>query len=168
MDVRDLLIESYGRVPPLVHDVVDGLTAGDLARRPGPEANPIGWLTWHLTRVQDHHLAELLDQQQVWVGSDWPGRFGLEPDPGDIGYGHSTEEVAGVRPDGPEAITGYHDAVWARTRAYLATVTADDLDRVVDEAWDPPVTLGIRLVSVVDDCVQHVGQAAYARGLLGL
>lgn len=168
MDVSALLLESYGRIPPLVHDVVEGLSSADLARRPGDEANTIGWLTWHLTRVQDHHLAELLDQQQVWVSSDWPAQFGLEPDADDTGYGHTPDDVADVRPDGPAAVTGYHDAVWARTRAYLGGLVAADLDEVVDERWDPPVTLGVRLVSVVDDCAQHVGQAAYARGLLGL
>jgi hypothetical protein len=168
VDVSDLLLESYGRIPDLVRDAVEGLSSVDLARRPAPGANTIGWLTWHLTRVQDHHLAELLDQQQVWVSSDWPSRFGLDADPDDTGYGHDADDVGLVRPDGPGAVTGYLDAVWSRTRAFLGTVTADDLDRVVDERWDPPVTLGVRLVSVVDDCAQHAGQAAYARGLLGL
>ena len=168
MDVSDLLLESYGRISPLVHDAVDGLAAADLVRPPGAEANTIGWLTWHLTRVQDHHVAELLDQQQVWATSDWAARFALEPDPDDTGYGHSPEDVAGVHPDGPAAVTGYHDAVWARTRSYLGGLSPADLDVVVDESWDPPVTLGVRLVSVVDDSLQHVGQAAYARGLLGL
>lgn len=168
MEVADLLLESYGRIPPLVHDVVEGLDAADLAARPRIDANPIGWLTWHLTRVQDHHLAELLDQQQVWMTSDWPGRFGLVPRDDDTGYGHATTEVARVRPDGPGAVTGYHDAVWARTRAFLSSVRADDLDEIVDDRWDPPVTLGVRLVSVVDDCAQHVGQAALVRGLLEL
>ena len=166
MDVSALLLESYGRISPLVHDVVEGLSSADLARRPVPDANPIGWLTWHLTRVQDHHVAELLDQQQVWVGSDWPAQFGLDPDPDDIGYGHTTEEVGEVRPDGPGAVTGYHDAVWSRTRAYLGSVTAEALDEVVDERWDPPVTLGVRLVSVLSDDLQHAGQAAYVRGLV--
>lgn len=166
MDVNDLLLESYGRIPPLVQAAVEGLTAEELAHRPTPDANSIGWLTWHLTRVQDHHLAELLDQEQVWTTSDWPARFGLEPDPEDHGYGHTPEQVAAVRPDGPDAVTGYHDAVWSRTRAYLSTLAPADLDDVVDERWDPPVTRGVRLVSVVDDCAQHVGQAAYVRGLL--
>ena len=52
------------------------------------------------------------------------------------------------------------------TVAYLATVAPEDLDRVVDERWDPPVTLGVRLVSVLSDDLQHAGQAAYARGLI--
>ncbi len=168
MDVADLLIESYGRIPDLVRGAVEGLSAADLARPPQPGANTIGWLTWHLVRVQDHHVAELLEEEQVWIGGDWAGRFGLAPDAADTGYGHTAEQVLRVRPDGPEAVTEYLEAVWARTRAYLDDLVPDELDQIVDERWDPPVTLGVRLASVVDDCAQHAGQAAYARGLLGL
>lgn len=168
MDVSDLLIESFGRIPDLVRGAVEGLSAEDLARPPQPGANTIGWLTWHLTRVQDHHVSELLDEEQVWVGGDWGPRFGLASDPDDTGYGHTAEEVLAVRPDGPETVTGYLDAVWDRTRHHLDDLVPDELDQIVDERWDPPVTHGVRLVSVVDDCAQHAGQAAYARGLLGL
>lgn len=170
MDVAELAAEVYGRVTEHVHRIVDGLSAEELASAPADGANPIGWLLWHLTRVQDHHVSELLDEPQVWMTSDWPPRFGYDPDgldPEEHGYGHTAEQVAGVRPDGPDAITGYYDAVWARTKAYLATLSPDDLDRVVDRRWDPPVTLGVRLVSVADDSIQHAGQAAYVRGLLG-
>lgn len=167
MDVSDLLIEAYGRIPPLAEAAVDGLDAEALATPPGPGANTVGWLVWHLARVQDHHVAELLDEDQLWVTGDWAARFGLEADPGNTGYGHDAEEVAAVRPDGPEACTGYLAAVQERTEAYLRTLSGSDLDRVVDDRWDPPVTLGVRLVSVADDSLQHVGQAAYARGLRG-
>jgi hypothetical protein len=37
---------------------------------------------------------------------------------------------------------------------------------VVDASWDPPVTLGVRLVSVISDDLQHAGQAAYLRGMI--
>lgn len=167
MDQSDLLIEAYGRVPSLVDQVVDGLDVDHLAARPGPDANSVGWMVWHLARVQDHHLAELLGQDQLWVTGDWAPRFGLEPDPDNTGYGHSPDEVAAVRPEGAGACTEYLDAVAARTEAFLRGLGPDDLDRVIDERWDPPVTLGVRLVSVIDDSLQHVGQAAYARGLLG-
>ncbi len=166
MDLSDTLTEIYGRIPPLVTAAVDGLDAEQLATPPAPGANTVGWLVWHLTRVQDHHVAELLDQDQVWVTSDWASRFGRDPDPADTGYGHSPAEVAGVRAEGPEVLIAYHDAVASRTIAFLRGLGPDDLDRVVDEAWDPPVTLGVRLVSVADDDLQHAGQAAYARGLL--
>ena len=48
----------------------------------------------------------------------------------------------------------------------MSGLTDADLPRVVDERWDPPVTLGVRLVSVISDCLQHAGQAAFVRGIL--
>lgn len=166
MDVAAVYTELYGRLPDLVRGAVDGLDADQLAAAPAPGANTVGWLVWHLTRVQDHHVTELVGDEQLWVAGGWAARFGLEPDPDDIGYGHDADEVAAVRPDGPEVLVGYHDAVHERTLRFLAGLRPDDLDRVVDERWDPPVTLGVRLVSVADDDLQHVGQAAYLRGLL--
>lgn len=166
MDVNELLTEAFGRLPELVRSAVEGLTAEQLAWAPAEGANSIGWLVWHLTRVQDSHLAELQDTDQVYVSGDWARRFGLKADPSDSGYGHTAAQVAGVRPESDRALIEYYDAVHARTTAYLAGLSADALDRVVDERWDPPVTLGVRLVSMYDDDAQHVGQAAYVRGLL--
>jgi hypothetical protein len=168
VDVSGLLQELFGRIPDHVHEAVDGLSAADLVTAPAPGANTIGWLVWHLTRVQDHHVAELLGREQVWTTEPWPARFGLERDARDTGYGHRPEQVAAVRADGPDALIGYYEAVATRTAELLATVTADDLVRVVDKRWDPPVTLGVRLVSVADDDIQHAGQACYVRGLLRL
>jgi hypothetical protein len=166
MDVAALLLELYGRVPPLAREAVEGLDRDALVTRPSPEANPVGWLVWHLARVQDHHIAEIIDAEQLWVGGDWAGRFGLEPDPANTGYGHSAAEVARVRPEGPEVLIEYLDAVQARTEEMLRGLVPGDLDRIVDRRWDPPVTLGVRLVSIADDGLQHVGQASYVRGLL--
>ncbi len=167
MDVAELLLELYGRIPPLVASAVDGLTADDLAREPEPGANTIGWLTWHLTRVQDHHVAELLGVEQIWVDGEWAAHFGVEPDPGNTGYGHDAADMEAIRPEGPEVIVDYLGAVDQRTRSMLGGLGQDDLDRIVDRRWDPPVTMGVRLVSIADDCLQHAGQAAYVRGLLG-
>ncbi len=166
MEARDILIEGLGRLPELVHTAVQGLAPEQLRRQPARGANSIGWLVWHLTRVQDSHLAELLDEEQIYLTGDWAPRFGLKADPSDTGYGHSPEQVAAVAPADAEVLSGYYGAVHGRTLRYLGGLTADDLDRVVDRNWDPPVTLGVRLVSVIDDDVQHAGQAAYVRGLL--
>lgn len=166
MDVAAVLLELYGRIPPLARDAVEGLSADQLLASPGADANTIGWLIWHLARVQDHHIAELLETDQLWATGDWAGRFGLDADPANTGYGHTAAEVAAVRPESAGALLEYLDAADAQTRSLLASVTADDLDRIVDRRWDPPVTLGVRLVSVADDCLQHAGQAAYLRGLL--
>jgi DinB superfamily len=166
VNVNDLLTEAFDRLPDLVRAAVDGLTPEQLVWSPAPGANSVGWLVGHLTRVQDHHVAELLGADQVWVAGDHAARFGLDPDPSDTGYGHTAARAATVRPDSAAALVDYYDAVAARTRALLRDVTPEELDRVVDERWDPPVTLGVRLVSVVNDDDQHVGQAAYVRGLL--
>lgn len=166
MDVAALLVELYGRIPPLVAAAVEGLGPEELTTSPDPGANTIGWLAWHLARVQDHHVAELLDTDQIWVDGDWAERVGVTADPDNIGYGHDRTQMEAIRPDGPDVLVAYLDAVWARTRTLLSSLGEDDLARVVDRRWDPPVTMGVRLVSIADDSLQHAGQAAYVRGLL--
>jgi hypothetical protein len=142
------------------------MTDEQLATRVGPAANPVAWLVWHLTRIQDDHVAGVAGTEQAWTADGWYDRFGLPFDPADHGYGHTTEQVAAVRVSG-ELLAGYHAAVHANTDAYVRTLVDADLDRVVDTSWDPPVTAGVRLVSVVSDSLQHAGQAAYVKGLLG-
>lgn len=166
MDVRELLVELFDRVSGHVEEIVAGLDAEALLATPKPDANPVGWLVWHLTRVEDAHVSEILGREQVWVEGGWAERFGLDPDPGNTGYGHGPAEVARVRPAGPQVLLDHYAAVASRTAGLLATVTPAELDRVVDRRWDPPVTLGVRLVSIVDDEIQHAGQAAYLKGLL--
>ena len=165
MRSSEVFLELYGRLPDLVRAAVDGLTPDELARPPAPGANTVGWLVWHLTRVQDDHVAEVAGRPQVWQEGDWAPRFGLDSGAMDTGYGWSAEQVAALRPDSADVLVAYCDAVAERTAAFFATLTDADLDRVVDDRWDPPVTLGVRLVSVADDDLEHVGQAAYVRGI---
>jgi uncharacterized damage-inducible protein DinB len=168
VDIASLLLEFYGRIPPLARRAVDGVDLDRLTESPSPGANSIAWLVWHLTRVQDHHVAELLGTNQLWVSGVWADRFGLDPDPSNTGYGHSARQAATIRPERAEVLLEYLDAVDSRTRWMLHALTPADLDRIVDRRWDPPVTLGVRLVSIADDSLQHAGQAAYVRGLLGV
>ncbi len=164
MDVNELLLDMFDRLPSLVGPVVHGLTPAQLRWVPAEGVNSIGWLIWHLTRVQDHHVAELLGEDQLWVSGPWAARIGIDPDAQNTGYGHSPDEVATIRPDSPEVLIEYLDTVAARTRNFVESLTRDDLDRVVDRRWNPPVTLGVRLISIANDDAQHIGQAAYLRG----
>jgi Protein of unknown function (DUF664) len=161
-----LLVDAFGRIREVVHRVVGGLTSEQLAFRLDPEANSIAWLVWHLTRIQDDHLADAAGAAQVWTSQGWVERFGLPFDPRATGYGHRSEQVAEVRVGSGELLAGYHDAVHQQTIRYLERLEDADLDRIVDRAWDPPVTLGVRLVSVIADDLQHAGQAAFIRGIL--
>jgi uncharacterized damage-inducible protein DinB len=165
MAPADILIDGFGRVNESVTAVLDGLDEEQLSARPAADANSIAWLIWHLVRVQDDHVAEVAGHEQVWNADGFAQRFALPFDPSETGYGFSAQQVGQVRATAAD-LSAYADAVHARTVSYLGTIDADDLDRVVDERWDPPVTLGVRLVSVLDDDAQHVGQAAYVRGLL--
>jgi hypothetical protein len=165
MDIAGLLTDSLGRVAEQVPGVARGLDVDQLAWRPDPGSNSIAWLLWHLTRIEDDHVAEVAGTEQVWTASGWYDRFGVPFPPEAHGWGQSADEVAQVRVDG-DLLAGYHDETAARTIAYVGTLTPGDLDRIVDERWDPPVSLGVRLVSVVNEVNQHLGQAAYLRGLI--
>jgi hypothetical protein len=159
-----LLVDGFGRVHEAVHAVLKGLSLEALTFRPDKEANPIGWLVWHLTRVQDDHVAEVAATEQRWTAQGWDARFALPFEPTATGYGQSGGDVGAVAVEA-SLLLGYHNAVHAATVTYVRGLVDVDLDRVVDTRWDPHVTLGVRLVSVLADDLQHVGQAAYLRGL---
>jgi uncharacterized damage-inducible protein DinB len=158
--------DAFQRIRDLGHRVVDGLSAEQLATRLEGRANSIAWLVWHLARIQDDHVADVAGYEQTWTAEGWYERFALPFDSSATGYGQSPADVAAVRVDA-ELLAGYLDAVHARTAAFVSGLSDADLDRVVDTHWNPPVTLGVRLVSVIGDDLQHLGQAAFVRGLLG-
>lgn len=159
---KSILTDAFSRVHDLVGSVTEDLSLEVATYRPDADANSISWLVWHLSRIQDDHLAGLAGTEQVWPG--WRDRFALPLDDFDHGYGHTSEQVATVRV-GAELLAGYHAAVHERTLHYLDELTVADLDQVIDTSWDPPVTVSVRLVSVLADALQHAGQAAYLRGL---
>ncbi|MGA3354513.1 MAG: DinB family protein [Acidimicrobiales bacterium] len=165
MKSAEMLTDAFGRIREVVAEVLEGVTSEELTARLDDEANSIAWLIWHLTRVQDDHIAEVAGIEQAWTSAGWAQRFGLPLEVSDIGYGNDSDQVAAVIA-AVDDLRGYHDDVYENTLEFLARVDDDDLDSVVDDRWDPPVTLGVRLVSVISDDLQHAGQAAYLRGVL--
>ncbi|MFE0461154.1 DinB family protein [Kitasatospora sp. NPDC058965] len=161
-----LLIDSFERVREVVAEVLDGLTEEELGWRGADgRTNPIGWLVWHLTRVQDIQVAAVAELPEVWRAQGWQRAFALPYPAGASGYGHSGADVGRFTATA-EQLAGYHGATHRQTVAYLAGLHERDYARVVDDAWDPPVTLGVRLVSTLSDDLQHAGQAALVRGAL--
>ena len=164
MRTNAIFIDGFTRISQGVARVVGGLVEDDLSYRADHEANSVAWLVWHLTRVQDDHVSELAGRPQAWAAAGWATRFALRLGADDTGYGHDSEAVGAVTA-GPDLLVGYHDAVFAATVEFLRGLQDEDLDRVVDTNWDPPVTMGVRLMSVLEDDFQHLGQAAFVRGL---
>lgn len=164
MNVADILVDGFTRIRETVHSTVEGLEPDDLHARLDEGANSIAWLVWHLTRVQDDHIADAAGIEQIWFTQDWAARFDLPFAKDATGYGQSSKQVAAVRVGSAELLLGYYDAVHLQTVGFLQGLDGAALDRVVDEAWSPPVTLGVRLISVLSDDLQHAGQAAFVRG----
>jgi hypothetical protein len=162
--MRAMVTDHFGRIRQLVNDVTDELSPVAAVWRPDPAANSIAWLIWHLTRIQDDHVAHLAGLPQVWTSRGWFERFALPFDAAATGYGHTGADVAAVR-TAPADLAAYHADVHELSLAYAAELTATELARVVDTRWDPPVTASVRLVSLLGDCLQHAGQAQYVRGL---
>ena len=165
MEANEILKDAFSRIGEQVRNTVTGLSAEQLAFRPHEDANSIAWLVWHLARVCDDHMSEIAGRDQLWVADGWAEKFGMEPDPHNQGTGHTSAQVAGIKPDG-DLLIGYTEAALKLTNDYLDTATAEELDRIIDRRWDPPVTVGVRIVSVINDGTEHAGQAAYVRGLI--
>ncbi|MGE2733635.1 mycothiol transferase [Mycolicibacterium vaccae] len=161
---REILRDSFTRLIEHVDAVTDGLTDEVSFYRPTPQANSIAWLLWHSARMQDAQLCDLAGTEQVWLREGWVDRFALDLPREAHGYGQTPEEVAKVRAPA-ELLSGYYHAVHRESLEYVASVTAEELARIVDRHWNPPVTASARLVSIVDDAAQHLGQAAYLRGI---
>lgn len=174
MTVTEVLTDAFGRIADSVAEVLEGLDASQLAVRLDADANPVSWLIWHLTRVQDDHVAAAFGSSsaQVWSAGAWAGQLGLPSSSLELGYAHTSAQVEAVSsaicgmPSPGKLLASYHEAVHAQTVRLVSSLNDADLDLVVDTRWTPPVTLGVRLVSVIADDLEHVGQAAYVRGIV--
>lgn len=166
MEGTAMVIDSLGRIQNTIHRVLNGLPEEHLYYRPTPDANPICWLIWHLTRVQDHHMSDLLGKEQLWTADGWHAKFGLPADIKNTGTRHTKEDVETVRADA-ETLQGYYDAVYARSQEVLNALSPEDLDKEINEPqYTPLPTIGVRLASIISDNTQHAGQAMYVRGML--
>jgi hypothetical protein len=163
---RDLLLDGFGRIRDGVPEVVDGLSVDELLWRPDADANHIAWLVWHLARQQDDQVAHLAGEQSAWLDDGWVDRFGLPYPPDAHGWSMTSNDVGRFTVADPGLFGDYHAAVHDRTAALVQGLDAEGYDRVVDAHWDPPVTVAVRIVSVLDDAAKHLGQAEYVRGLV--
>jgi uncharacterized protein DUF664 len=165
MYTSELLTDGFERIREVTLAAISGLSAQQLGRRLAPEANSIGWLVWHLTRIQDDHIADAAGIEQVWTTKGWADRFALPFADSATGFGQSPDEVGALRVSA-DLLAGYFEDVHAQTTNFVTRLQDADLDRIVDDRWDPPVSLGVRLVSVISDDLQHAGQAAFVRGVI--
>ena len=166
MEAKDIVIDALGRIRSILHRTLAGLSLDEIHRQPRPDANSIAWLTWHLTRVQDNGISGLFDQEQAWISQGWHGQFAMAADPDNEGQGHTPEQVAAFRAPAIQTLLDYHDSVWTRSQNFVIGLAPADFNRELNEPqYQPPPTVGVRLVSILSDNLQHAGQVAYLRGV---
>jgi hypothetical protein len=166
MEWNDMLSDGYNRIVDTMERVLEGLTQDDLDWQPSPDTNSIGWLAWHLTRQQDGQISSLMGEEQLWTKDKWYAKFDRPADPEDIGFGHTPEQVAAFKSPDIDTLLSYNRAVVERSKSYFNRLLKSDLDQELNEPWFQPLpTVGVRLISIMDDSVLHAGQAAYIRGL---
>jgi len=166
MEAKDIVIDALERIRSILHRTLAGLTLDEIQRQPTPDSNSIAWLTWHLTRVQDNGISGLFDQEQAWISQGWHAQFGMAPDPDNEGQGHTPQQVAAFRAPSIQTLLDYHDSVSTRSKSFVAGLTSAGFSRELNEPqYQPRPTVGVRLVSILSDNLQHAGQVAYLRGV---
>jgi hypothetical protein len=167
MEWQALLTDGYGRIMEVLEKTLKGMTPQDLDKQPRPDCNSMGWLAWHLTRLQDDHISARMGEEQLWTRDGWHARFNRPKNSKDIGFGHTPKDVAAFKSPQVETFLEYYRALLDRTVNYINSLSSADLDRELNEPWYQPLpTVGVRLISVMADNLQHVGQASYVRGFL--
>lgn len=168
MKWQQLIMDIYLRISQELELVLDGLTVDDLNQRPKSDCNSIGWLAWHMTRSQDRCTADLSGNEQLWIKDKWYIKFSRVQDPDDSGYHHSLEDITAFKsPDG-ETLLKYHHAVLEESTQYInKKLSESELDREIKSQTSGRVSLArVRILGVINDSLQHAGQAAYLRGLI--
>ena len=166
MDWKQILADAYGRVPGQYEHILQGLTKEDLDWRPKPDSNSIGWLAWHAARGEDAQISALMDEEQLWIKDGWHSKFNRPADAGDTGFGHKPKQMAAFKSPAASVLIAYQRATTKRSLKYIKSLSAKELDRVLNEPWfKPPPTVGVRLVSIFEDSILHSGEASYVRGL---
>ncbi len=165
MDVPTVVAHALHANAGFVQLALEGLTDADLLQRPNDQCNPIGWLLWHQTRVEDAIIANISGTPQVWIAAGWHARFGRPADPRDVGVGHTLEQVMALQPT-IAALQGYATAVREKTLAILPPLTPADLEREVPAPGGGTRKVGEYLGVLMVDHFHHSGQICYLRGYL--
>ena len=162
MIATDILIDGFTRVYDSLHRMLPDLSEAELAQEPHPS---MGWLAWRLSRVIDNNASRLAGKEQLWVAAGWGERFGMTPSSYDFGRSaaHSREQVHTFRASA-ELLLAYHEAVYARMKTYLSALSPEELARQIDiERYQPPPTVAVRLISVLENAMNNQGQISYLK-----
>ena len=169
MGVGTIPDASFDRVGSVLLRALDGLTLQQLKAQPaGTDSNPIGWIAFHLTRVHDRTFSLLLGKVQAFVEGGFHELFGLPADTGTLS-GNTLDEVREFNPNSAELLSSYWTAARGHSHKFLEGLTETDIETPTPPGVgpaSPPETYRLTVARVTSDTSQHIGQIAYARGLV--
>lgn len=172
MTLAEILIDALSRSRERFDRALADVTLEQANTPPvpdvAPRTNSLTWLAWHTARELDTQVAPLAGIEPVWITGGHRERFALTLPDDTEDWHHTPDQAAQVVVSDLGLLFAYLDDAYALATTYLRGLTPQVLDDVVDSSWDPPVTRGVRLASIIDDAAQHSGQAVYTRRLLGL
>ena len=164
MTLNEFIESALSQEHQFLTEAVQDLTPQELAWRAGPEANPIGWILWHMLRVEDFWVQFFAQRQlELWERDGWHQKFGLPTR--DTGFGHTTEQVASFPALDLSELLKYGEAVRASTLAYLRGLGPADF-QVIPRERRPDMSIGGMFRQIVGELFQHQGHIAYLKGLV--
>ncbi|MCH8109745.1 MAG: DinB family protein [Chloroflexi bacterium] len=162
MDIVRFISQSMSQVQMRLLATCDGLTQEQALWRPAPHANNIGFILWHVGRVEDTRISSLREPHpQIWESQGWYEKFGQSvdaPDPGDR-MGLRALSIPTL-----DVLLGYVKAVHQQTLEFLSALKPDDLDAIPNPS-QPERTVADVLRHMITHKNNHHGQIDYIRGL---
>ncbi len=156
---------SYDEYLAELKKVVDGLSIDEAYKQPSPHSNTIGWSVWHMARVEDYWLNNVVQgDAQVWNSGGWDKKFGMDPE--NRGAGQTIEQVLAMPHVAVTELLAYFDAVRAKTSPFITGLAESDLAREIEHPRFGKVTGRWIVGHIVVEESQHVGQVAFTRGIL--
>jgi hypothetical protein len=166
MELHEMLAVGYSGILRTLDYTLKGLTKEDINWQPKPDCNSIGWMVWHPIRFQDMQISEFMGEEQLWIKDGWYKKWGRKADPKESGGGMTPEDLTKFKSPGAATVLAYAKAVVERSQKYFPTLKKADLDKILKGGPHKPYpTVGMMLMIILSDSLQHAGQAGYVRGL---
>lgn len=162
--LRDTLVTDFQRLLTRTLETVQGMTREQLLwRPPGSQANPIGFLLWHVGRREDYHLQTRIGGgDQLWQTEGWHQRFGIDPEAS--GFGFTREQVRDFPMPSLEDIIAYYSRVRSRTLEYLRSSSDATLQGPMPGMPETPIA--VYLLARLGHEHEHWGQMDYLKGIM--
>ena len=163
MTLNEFIEDAFNTEHEYLMDAIGDLTPDELMWKAGSEANHIGWILWHMIRVEDMWFQFFIQRHtEIWERDGWNEKFGLPTR--DNGFEHTQEQVNNFPAYELQEMLDYGAAVRAETLSYLKSVTPDQMDIVPRDAR-PEMSVGRIFRQVIGEVYQHQGHIAYIKGL---